>query len=382
MSGREQGVDFLTPAIADRATPTEDRGVGPSCPSGAVEGIACDPLGAPLSGALISVETRDCDARPLLRRGESDRFGRFRIDGLAPGAARITISAGRFSGRSEVEVFSGATVPPQQDGAKLCLNTEGARVLVSTGDYDQVERLLDRLGLPYERRCGERRHYRPLLELIDDEVALRDLDILLINCATGLSLDAPEDEARRARLRAFVARGGGLYISDLSGGLIESLWPGWVDFESRRARQPAADDPCCRCGQCPARCEATETEGEAEGRCEEPNLLPARCRGVSGVSGAGNAGEQVGRIENLRLQRALNRELVPLRFDAGGWLQIRDVDPRVEILVSGAESQEPLMVRFSPEGPSAGQVVFTSFHYSPQQETPVLQLLEAILLRL
>lgn len=367
------------PPVVDAAILTE-AGI---CRTGGVAGVVCAPGNtAPIVGARVSAIGQDCRGERVVVEAVTDGGGNFVIEGLAPGVAELTIHAGRFVARLEADVFGGVVTPAGGGiSSKVCVDADSAQIAVLTGDFDQIQSILNALGFAYDLYCGDRRAHRQGRQLLLDPAALARYDIVFINCATGIDLRAtnPEVAQMLTNLRAFVAGGGSVYVSDLAADFVAQGWPEKVDFEMQ-TREPAPADPCCVCGDCAPECIVPPTVIQScAGCCSQPNDLPSSCRGGSGVIGDGRAGLSPAVVTGDFVADFLGTRELTVNFNLSGWISIRGLHPSVEVLVEDAEG--PLMVLFQP-GEESGRVAYTAFHNHAQASDQMRRILEALIFRL
>lgn len=363
------------PPLPDGA-PLDD--AGNLCRTGRVRGTVCAPNEAPIVGARIAAATRDCDGNEITVFAESGPGGRFQLVGLAPGLTRITINAGQFVSRADVEVLPDTVVPINGDNEKLCFGSNSTRLAVIGGEYDRIQEVLDGLELSYTLVCGDARDDLPARQLLLDRDALAQFEVLFVNCGSGINLRATNGEITRLvqNLRWFVRRGGSIYVSDLAADFVEKAWPERVRFTMTTA-SPSEESACCVCGDCSAECVG---EGLGMNRCGAETTTIARCWGGAGVGGGGPPGLVPGAtVEADFLRDALGSDTVDLFFNLGGWIRVASVTEEVNVLVHA--NGEPMMVQFEPEE-DGGRVTYTSFHNHAQATGEMRRILEALVFRL
>ena len=373
--------------VRDAAPPPPDAArlndAGEVCLFGSTSGIVCTPDGTPIIDAEVVATTRDCEGRPLEVTTRADETGRFRLDDLAPGPASITVRSGSFLAAFDVEIIAGVTV--RANGGisdKICLSSRAARLAVLTGQFDRIQDTLTTLGFAHDLYCGETDNHVSGRSLLGSLERMQAYDVLFINCASGIDFRAtnPEVRAMIENLRAFVAQGGSLYVSDLAADVIEQAWPEALDFELH-ARAPSEALACCVCSDCGPECVADERPPRGcEGCCPEPNTMPLQCVTGGGIGGSGRGGVVDAHLVAPYLQAALGATEVPVVFNLGGWVPVASWDPQVQVLVEDLDGR-PLMAMFEPT-PGGGRVAFTSFHHHAQATEAMTRLLAALVLRL
>ena len=367
---------------ADARAPLPDVSVHHSdatCPAGSAVGTICTPNDDPIPGAQVVAHTRDCAGAAIQVRASTDPTGYFRLDGLAPGPTTVDVSSGSFIGQFHVEVEADRAVTVAEQGSpKACLPTNAARLAVLTGDYDDIGAVISELGFEYDDFCGTYEAHLPARQLLHDQGRLFQYDVVFINCATGIDLrgESPEAVRIRSNLREFVARGGSIYVSDLAAGVIDSLWPGRITFDATGTLLQV--DPCCTCVECADEC-LVDPPSPPSRRCPDPNALQGVCRDPGGLTGHGLVGEMEAQLVSPILREAVGEDALMITFELNNWMQIADVAPGVEVLVSA--QGRPLMVRFRPST-NAGQVAYTSFHNHAQATLPMLAILRSLVFSL
>lgn len=362
--------------VPDAALLDED---GELCRFGRLASSLCAPRGGALVDAEVTVATRDCSGRAITVQTRTDDRGGFRFTDLRAGPATVRIQSGRFTAQYDVEIRPDVEVTLSPTGSsKVCLEPDAVGLALLSGDYDRIDGVLDDLGFAYDVYCGESGAHRAGRQLIGDLGALSSYEVLFANCGTGIDLRAtnPEVEALRENLRAFVAGGGSLYVSDLAADFVEALWPDRVAF-AMQSPAPDAADPCCVCLDCPPEC-----EGPDRVLACGVSTLPAVCGG-RGVRGRGPVTRVEGRIVDDRLAALYGDRSLPITFDLPSWVEIDGVAEGVEVLVEGdfGDRARPLIVAFEPE-PGGGRVVYTSFHNDEQAPAAIRDLLSALVFEL
>lgn len=308
--------------------------------AGSISGRVCDPSGRGwLPNAAVYTYLFD-DAGTLTdtRRATTDQAGAWTLEDL-PGEREYTVYVQLGS-----EILS-TEVVPLGDGEVLtldppaCLDPLDLRVAVVTGDYDDTQVVLERLGLAdYDVVDGS--DGAALVDFLLDTDAMAPYDVIFFNGGhveegvvyvaedpkTGEMPDSSVPEAVLLNLRTFVQQGGMLYASDWAYDLIERAWPDRLDF--------AGDD------------------------------------GVPDDAQRGVAANVIGTVRDGDLAERLGTTTVEIEFDLPGWPPIEQSTSGVTVYVSGAVSYEddahvvhtiddaPLLIGF---GEGTGQLFFSSW---------------------
>jgi hypothetical protein len=329
--------DTLPP---DAAPPAPDAGCVPPGP-GAVLGQVCAPNGRIwLVGAAVTVEWRDaCTGEARSASTVTDGDGVFRLDGLPAGSHLLRIERGSFRGERVVTVRAGAEIDLSAGDRKTCLSAEATRLAVVGGRYDRVQELLVDLGLREFDLFDGVEDVAGTEAFLADAGRLADYDVLFLNCGIRKDAFARYDELV-ANLRAFVAGGGSVYVSDYSFFFFEDAFPEALEFHG--------DD--------------ADWQGEAR---------------------MGRAPQHVrARIVSEELRAFMGADAVDVEFPENAevrtahWVVAESAAPGVTVLLEGdvqlcvgprscapggSVERAPLLVSYEPEGAS-GVVVFTSFH--------------------
>ena len=92
------------------------------------------------------------------------------------------------------------------------------KIVCTKADFDNIGQILEKMGYPY-------RTYD--LKLLSEQEAMRNVDILFINC------QGPEPTWNALKnVRELVERGGAVYISCYAHKWIDMLWPEYMTFHA------------------------------------------------------------------------------------------------------------------------------------------------------
>ncbi len=197
------------------------------------------------------------------------------------------LGLGSRSGSGGGMALAGAAIGSPKRAA---LRYEQLRVAVTDWKYDDIPEVLTALGISY-------RHVR------ESKTPLQDFDVIFVGCGGGLSRSV----ASPSELRAFVERGGVLYVSDLSG---EMLHQAFGEEFGKKMYGPKSRHTTCL-------------------------VMDKDLKSVLGTR-------------------------VRIYFDLPGWLYFPKPSSQVEVMVRlGSRSGHPLVLRLHH---GKGRVLFTSFH--------------------
>jgi len=183
--------------------------------------------------------------------------GAFTLSGVCPGKRTLIFQNGRFRRMIQVNLPARTTykVPPDQSRLPRQNGEFGnpgnaiPKIAVATGDYDKMECVLLKMGLPrgkfdlYEgARLLKSTPARPLFSgLVRDLARLKTYNILFINCTDNTFETELKNSKVVKNLADYVSAGGRLYVTDWSYDWIEQVTTlsKYIDFEPG----PSGDAP-------------------------------------------------------------------------------------------------------------------------------------------
>jgi len=192
-----------------------------------VTGRVCDPsstLYVPGARVYAEIDSDGDGEVDSVAETYTDEDGYFDLQGLpCDTPLTVHVEKGSFSTSYEVEIPGGTYELPQD----ICLTDDDVRIAVVTGEYDNIEDILDDLSLDYDLIRGEQGTLH--VDLMRDPAHLAIYDIIFLNCgmADGWTNYAPEIGAN---LRAYVEGGGSVYASDWSHYAAEVAFSSAIDF--------------------------------------------------------------------------------------------------------------------------------------------------------
>jgi len=265
-----------------------------------------------VAGAKVHLESADCWT-------ETDSSGDFTFNDVPATESNVTVSRGSFKTVAKVKAGDDNVVKFESVGTKIAY-MEGA--------YDQAEQLLAELGFKSDLLMPA--------DLITSK--LNEYNILFLNCGLVEILREPE----YAAIKSWVDKGGSLYLSDMAGKEMQTMFDDRITF----------------------------------------------------LGGVGEVMEEAkATIVSEKLQKEINKKQLTLTFDLPVWWVIDSVSSNTEVLVKGVvshskdaesngdivESERPLAARFKYGN---GQVTYTSFHDEAQLSADVKLLLRNMILGL
>ena len=307
----------------------------PTADGATLTGRLCAPNGSsPLALAEITVAV---DEGPATTWTDGD--GRFSLTDLAPGTWDLTVEKGSLTLTDRVTLYAGE-VTDLSGGMCVAVEQNSVRIAVVTGRYDQIEAVLDELGLTYDLVEGAKGSDH--VDFLRDRHQMSAYDILFFNCGLGASWVTHQNEIA-SNLRAYVREGGSIYASDWAYYLVEVGWPDAHDFYG-------------------------------------PDRTPADAL-------VGEGGDITAIVQDAAMAAALGSSEAELRFDVGGWAVIEDATS--EVLLEATYSYRDGPKTGEIFGPVAtrhrdveGTVLFTSFHNEDQKTQDMAILLQEIILSL
>ena len=230
----------------------------PTCPAGTTTEIVGQLFAGngtdPVPGAAVFVPVYDlpelpptlgcdlCNQIPYsVASSPTDYDGSFRLRGVPAGPVSIVARLGRFQ-----RVLSMDVIPCVENVIPADPNTAGKgirlprksrelsgqdalpRIAVASGDYDQVECVLKRIGIDEIDMFDGRGSSNPpaiasLLQLLGDEKRLFLYNILIVNCTDNQFLSAVSQPGVQKTLEKYVGSGGRLYVTDWAYDVIEQV---------------------------------------------------------------------------------------------------------------------------------------------------------------
>jgi len=209
----------------------------------------------------------------------TDGCGRFRFDAVIPGIYKVKFAVRTFKGESSVNVPAGGV------HVDLRVDIKFLQVGVFQGSWDKVEKILDKVGVPYQIFPNNK------LETTD----LSKFNIIFINCnetnEAGVSAKVKE------KLKGFVNGGGALYVSDRALPYLLATWPGQINAQGN----------------------------------------------------TGNSGTKKHTIFDFQLGSYLRGALTaPIIYDMGAWRRLQKEQPSTTLaLLRDEKTQEPAIVTFA-----------------------------------
>jgi hypothetical protein len=299
---------------------------------GAITGRVCDPesllwlQGATVYTHIIDTAGELRDTRKTL----TDENGEWTLDDLADGIYTVYVQYGSTT----VDMFD-ATVSNGREVEvpnATCAGSAETDVAVVTGDFDNFEKVLKKVGIggayDVDGQRGEE-----LLQFLGNVEEMKTYDAIFFaggHLESGIFYGDAGDEAVKAvkaNLKEYVEKGGVIYASDWSYDVLEETWPSQIEF-------------------------IDETAPDAS-QIGEPELL--KCE-----------------ITMSGLEEAVGRETVKMNLDLDAWPVVDSVGDDAKVFLradapwrkgmdTGTEKDSPMLVEF---GVGKGTVIFTPWRMS------------------
>jgi hypothetical protein len=303
-----------------------------------ISGRVCSPNGRTwLSDATAYTNVYDDSGHVIdIRKAYSDRDGRWTLSDLAPDREyTVYVQFGSDILVNEVvAVRSGQDVTlPEPD----CFDPSSLNILVVTGDYDNSEALLDKMGFTnYSLIDGL--DAATMADFFADPSNLAQYDVIFLNggcLERGIFWDTNKSDKTpdlvAANLRDYVASGGSIFATDWAYDVVEAAWPDAIDF--------VGDDRVPDAGQ-----------------VGDYDLVNAQ-------------------VTDEAMSAYLGATSTPIDYDLPVWPPINSVEPYVSIHLTGsvhyregdttyALASVPLLVSFSGGN---GRVAFSTFRVAANQ---------------
>jgi hypothetical protein len=341
-----------------------------TCQTGGVMGRLCLPAGEDvLADAHLTVTALDCLGLPVTFTDDTAANGHFALAGLPAGTHTVSVEHPSWSGTFEITVVPGEIVFAGlggSDDAPLCESPGAPRLAVVRGEYDQVQVLLEGLGLTYDlyEHGG---NPSPAHAFLMNLEKMREYDVIFFNCGRNerdfmhshITYSNPADPLTRRiefdfehqtyqNLRDFVMHGGNVYASDWAWPIAEALNPTVIDFHG-----------------------------------DETN--------ASNVN-VGSERDIVADLTDEGLQLFMASADIAIDFNLQGYAIIDATTGQVyargdvPIFATGGSGttlleDRPLLVGFRPFS-AGGVVLYTTFHYHAQPSAQMMQLLRYLIFQL
>jgi hypothetical protein len=265
-----------------------DGGSGPSCHGRACQLPVCAPgttteiVGTlyagngtdPVPGAAVFVPVYDlpelpptlgcnlCNDVPFsVASTFTDFDGSFHLSGVPSGTIPVVARLGRFQRVVSMDVIPCArnVIPADPDtsnkgirlprkNGELASQDALPRIAVASGDYDQIECVLKRIGVDQLDMYDDRFVNNPpaigqFAALLADPKKLALYDIVIVNCTDNQFLSSLLQPTVQDTLESYVRSGGRLYVTDWAYDVIEQV-PAFAPYLCFEPQSPAGAPMC------------------------------------------------------------------------------------------------------------------------------------------
>jgi hypothetical protein len=343
MSGEQNGVD--APDDVNGSGTTGGENIPDNVETGDVQGRICAPDGETwVMGATVYVDTEWGRLETT-----TDQDGYFKLEGVPVGTQTVEVEKGSFTTTIEVIIAANEVLAL---AANECVGD--VDIAVVTGQYDNIESILNRLNIPFDEIAGS---FAPSsdgslstdhIALMRDPARMASYDIIFFNC--GMEDSWSMDANIIQNIRDYVTNGGSIYASDQAYFVLEGPFPEAADFIGNDAEPWNAN--------------------------------------------VGSMGHVQGEIMNGALKSALGKDSADINYDLDSWASV-EAAGEAETLISGTfefmdmnsgdytySTQTitgPLAVRHTA---GEGVVLYTTFHNEPQLTEDMDNLLKEFVLSL
>jgi hypothetical protein len=346
------------PDLPDLFEPEPDTGTPPSCETASVKGVAC----APNQMTYVSFAVVTLDVSGPCTQGKNvhlettaDAQGYYEFPGVPPGTGVLAFSKGSFEGSTNVEIVAGQ-VADFSGAASRCLAPAAAKLAVVQGSADQIEGLLDELGLDHDTFADgtwDTVESSAAFDLLTHPAKMLEYDVIFIDCSLTVQPMLEAEPAIADNLKKFVDAGKSLYASDWAWAYIEWSWPEAVKYYGvEKSFTKGSGKPDAKVG--PRQGPGPTLEEKKNG---EPALqIPTD-------------------IVDTGLADALKVAKTTLFFDLGTWVVVDSPGTWTTVHLKGkiasktgaSWGERPLAVSFKP-GNGKGHVIYTTFHNIAQKD--------------
>lgn len=328
---KKDGFEYTRTIVIKSNKMTDITGVGHKecfkaakpCDVGDITGYVCAP-GKTLfiGGANVSVTTADCNGQPVTVNTLSAADGVYVLTDVPVGPVVVNVTKGSFQTEYIVTVPPNGTVHAPDVVTDLCFPTNETKIAVVTGDWDQIESILNKLGLSYDLFDGDV-VTAIAIGFLTNLQHMKQYDIIFFDCGADHDLILAMNPMIVNNIQQFVMAGGSVYASDWAYMYVEKAWPNAINF---------VGDP-------------------------SPTAYPK----------VGNKGLIQATIVDPNLANNLGKAAVQIKYDLAAWVVVQSVSATTTTHivgnVPGFGNGLPLMMTHKQ---GAGTVLYTTFHNEKQ----------------
>lgn len=393
-TGGDGAVDAADGAVVTDLGPLPDSYVNPCAPKPppTVTGRVLAPNGTdPVAGALVGVplalralpDSVQCERCSLAGKFSAfvyaDSDGRFELKGVPNTGKPFKISLQKGYFRRVVQV----TVPPC---GKLALTDKQStlpgkmkqygpqdtipRIGVVTGAWDQLEKVLDKLGVT-EMKVYNGKDLgtgpQSMQWLLENGALMQQYHLLFINCGVKFEGLVTSPGPARSNLRAYVHKGGRLFVTDYSYDFVEQTFPEFINFEGGSGTAANKPEP------------HNAAELGSEGLKLEGSVLDNQLKSWLGLKPIGALLPNK-KVQIVGLQTAWAVQKSVTKQGGKVWVE-------APVTFIGGRGVRPLTSSYDYRGSDTkgcGRVIFSSYHTHGKQQTllPQERILEYLMLEI
>ena len=349
--------DAATPLGGDTTNSPNPGSDCDSCELGSIKGVVCSPNAQVfVNDATVTVAGVDCEGKPFERTTQSDAQGLYEFTDVPCGTRHVEVEKGSYLHEYDVMVPPGGVADVTAVGKKQCFKATSVKLAVITGDWDEMQGILDGLGLTYDLFdlyvsggtwedddwYGSAAH-----QLLTDQAQLVQYTAVFVNCGYAHLEIIAQEPVVAANIKAFIDGGGSLYTSDYAFVYAEWPWPDAIDFYGQD--------------------HVAEMSNSA---------------GPIVMTGSQNVG---GTITDPALESYLGKGVINVHYDIGPLVAVQATNASTVEHVIGLVPQfgtvQPLVMSFRP-APTAGKVIYTNFHNDAQATADIETILNYLVFTL
>lgn len=340
------------PAL-DLAEPPPSTFTCTPCGYGSLTGKVCAPNEQVfVNEATVTIEATNCAGETVVLTATSDANGVYHFDEVPCGKHVVDVEKGSFHTDYPVNIATGEHTDLTGAATKLCFQATSTKIAVLTGNYDDIEGLLDQLGLAYhlystDGAVGD----GDIVGLLSEPAKLAQYQIVFANCG-GFHGWMPQDYPEvMPNVKDYILNGGSFYMSDYAWVYGEWAFPDAIEFMGE-------DDP----GQ-------MYKDGS-------PQLIGSGLSVLATVAD-GSLGAYLGKT-SLVVHFDQGPQIAP---EVAGSGTIPHVSAKITQLSPWIDATLPLVLSYKPT-PTSGRVIYTNFHNDAQTTGDMLKVLNYLVFTL
>ncbi len=362
----EDVADVAEDVVQDATAPPTDAPAQPETPPatgtcepcgyGAVKGVVCAPNEQIyVNDAKVTIQTFDCDGKPITLSVKSDKDGRYQFDQVPCGQHTLVIQKGSFSTQAVVQVKSGHTTDTSGAAYKLCFQATKTKIAVLDGNWDDLGGIVAQLGFGYDLYTPEDtgEGEGTILALLADPIALGQYDIVFAACGTYNGWMPQDHPEVMDNLVQFVEGGGSLWMSDYAWVYGEYGFPDAIEYFG-------SDDVM-----------DMYKKGSPQQLLEQS---------LTGEILDGAMAAYLGK-QTLQVHIDKGPQIAPQAAGTGTMVHVQAKVVQGPLSQYPLNATIPLVLSYKP-GPEAGRVIYTNFHNDAQATEDIVKLMHYLVFTL